>query len=94
MIRDLEHRLGRLLTFGTRVTTGMLALGLAMTFAFPSSPPTHALLTIGLLVLLVTPVARVVVSVLGFLRARDWWFALYTGAVLALLLISFAAAFG
>jgi len=94
MSRDLEHTLGRLLTFGTRVTTGMLALGLAATFAFPASRLTHALLTVGLLVLLLTPVARVVVSVMGFLRARNWWFVLYTSIVLVLLVVSFVAAFG
>jgi uncharacterized membrane protein len=94
MIQDLEHTLGRLLTSATRATTWVLALGLAATFAFPASPLTHALLTVGLLVLLLTPLARVAVSVVGFLRARDWWFVLYTGVVLALLLVSFVAAFG
>ena len=43
------------------------------------------LLTGGLLVLLLTPVARVVVSVVGYLGERDWWFVLYTSIVLALL---------
>jgi predicted membrane protein len=94
MSQDLEQTLGRLLTFGTRVTTGVLALGLAATFAFPASRFTHALLTVGLLVLLLTPVSRVAVSVVGFLRARDWWFVLYTSIVLVLLLVSFVAAFG
>ena len=94
MIDELELRLGRVLTSGTRATTWMLALGLAATFAFPTSPFTDALLTVGLLVLLITPVARVVVSVVGFVRARDWRFVLYTGIVLVLLTTSFIAAFG
>ena len=47
----------------------------------------------GLGVLLLTPVARVVASVVGYLRARDWWFVLYTVVVLALLIGSFVAAF-
>ena len=71
----------------------MLALGLAATFALPGSPFAQALLTAGLLVLLLTPVARVVVSVVGYLGERDWWFVLYTSIVLALLIASFVAAF-
>jgi uncharacterized membrane protein len=51
------------------------------------------LLTAGLLVLLLTPVARVAVSVVGYVGERDWWFVLYTGIVLALLIASFVAAF-
>ena len=59
----------------------------------PGSPSRQALLTVGLLVLLLTPVARVAVSVVGYLGERDWWFVLYTSIVLALLIASFVAAF-
>lgn len=93
MSHDLEGTLGRVLTFGTRVSTATLALGLAATFLAPGHRITHALLTAGLLVLLLTPVARVVVSVVGYLRDRDWPFVFYTGIVLVLLIGSFAAAF-
>ncbi len=89
----LERRLGRLLTVGTRLTTSVLALGLAATFVLPGSRFTDALLTLGLGVLLLTPVARVALSVVGYLGERDWWFVLYTGIVLALLGVSFVAAF-
>jgi uncharacterized membrane protein len=88
----LERTLGRVLTVGTRVSTVVLALGLAATFLLPGSRLSHGLLTVGLLVLLLTPVARVVVSVVGYLRERDWWFVLYTSIVLALLIASFVAA--
>ena len=54
---------------------------------------TQVLLTVGLLVLLLTPVARVAVSVVGYLGERDWWFVLYTSVVLVLLIASFVAAF-
>jgi hypothetical protein len=93
MIGPLEPTLARVLTAGTRTTTYALTLGLCATFAFPGSPVSKTLLTIGLAVLLLTPVARVVVSVIGFIRHHDWWFVLYTGTVLALLVGSFIAAF-
>ena len=93
MSEALERRLGRLLTVGTRLSTGVLALGLVATFALPGSPIARLLLTIGLLILMLTPVARVVVSVFGYLGERDWWFVLYTSIVLALLIASFVSAF-
>lgn len=93
MSRGLEQILGRVLTVGTRVTTIALAVGLAATFLAPAHRMTGLVLTAGLLVLLLTPVARVVVSVVGYLRDRDWPFVLYTGIVLALLIGSFLAAF-
>ena len=94
MSEALERRLGRVLTVGTRISTAVLVSGLAVTFALPGSPHlAHALLTAGLLVLLLTPVARVAVSVVGYVSERDWWFVLYTGIVLALLIASFVAAF-
>jgi uncharacterized membrane protein len=93
MSEVLERRLGRLLTVGTRLSTGVLALGLAATFALPGSRFARVLLTVGLLILMLTPVARVVVSVVGYLGERDWWFVLYTSIVLALLIASFVSAF-
>ena len=93
MNHDLETSLGRVLTIGTRVSRVTLALGLAATFLIPGHRLTCGLLTAGLLVLLLTPVARVVVSVVGYLRERDWPFVLYTGIVLVLLIGSFVAAF-
>ena len=89
----LERALGRVLTIGTWVSTSMLALGLAATFIAPDAAATHALLTAGLMALLLTPVARVIVSVIGYVRAREWWFVLFTGIVLVLLISSFVVAF-
>jgi uncharacterized membrane protein len=89
----LERTLGRVLTIGTWLSTSMLALGLLATFFAPASAITHGLLTAGLLALLLTPVARVAVSVIGFVNAREWWFVLAAAVVLALLVSSFAVAF-
>lgn len=88
-----EVRIGRLLTIGTRVSTTLLAVGLVLSLLAPSSVAAYRLLALGLVVLMATPVARVVASVAGFLGQRDWWFALYTSIVLALLLASIAVAF-
>jgi uncharacterized membrane protein len=93
MTHDLESTLGRVLTFGTRASTITLACGLVATFLAPGHPVTHVLLTAGLGVLLLTPVARVVASVIGYVLERDWPFVAYTGIVLVLLIGSFLAAF-
>ncbi len=48
-----------------------------------------ALIQLGLLLLLATPVARVAFSVLAFACQRDWIYVLFTAAVLAILVYSF-----
>ena len=48
-----------------------------------------AILSLGLLVLLLTPVARVLVSILAFARERDWLYVAITALVLLILVVSF-----
>jgi uncharacterized membrane protein len=48
----------------------------------------RGLIQLGLLLLIATPVARVVFSVFAFLRQRDWMYVLVTLIVLAVLLYS------
>lgn len=48
------------------------------------------LIVLGLLLLIATPVARVIVSIVAFALSRDWPFVLITAIVLALLGVSFA----
>jgi uncharacterized membrane protein len=48
----------------------------------------RGLIQLGLLVLIATPVARVVFSVYAFLRQRDWTYVVVTLIVLAVLLFS------
>jgi uncharacterized membrane protein len=50
----------------------------------------RAVVTLGLLLLIATPVMRVAVSVLAFIYERDRAFVIITATVLALLLLSFA----
>jgi uncharacterized membrane protein len=48
----------------------------------------HSLILFGLLLLILTPVARVFFAVFGFLRERDWMYAAISAVVLAILLCS------
>jgi uncharacterized membrane protein len=48
-----------------------------------------AIIVLGLLVLLVTPVVRVAVSIGAFLLERDWRYVVITSIVLLILLVSF-----
>lgn len=48
----------------------------------------RGLVQLGLLLLVATPIARVVFSVVGFVRQRDWLYVTITVAVLALLAYS------
>jgi uncharacterized membrane protein len=51
----------------------------------------RGLVQLGLLLLVATPIARVVFSVFGFVRQRDWLYVLITVAVLVLLAYSLFA---
>jgi hypothetical protein len=90
--RQTEVILGHVLTAGTRASTACLAAGLVLTFALPGARITGILLTIGILVLMATPLTRVIVSIAAFARQHDWKFVLLASAVLALLLGSVAVA--
>ncbi|HLW03334.1 MAG TPA: DUF1634 domain-containing protein [Ktedonobacterales bacterium] len=48
-----------------------------------------AIIVLGLLVLLATPVVRVAVSIVAFLLERDWRYVVITSMVLLILLLSF-----
>lgn len=92
-LSTLERLVGGVLRIGTISSGAMLGAGLIGSFLAPDHRVTRMLLGTGLLVLLLTPVARVVVSFLDYLWTRDWWFALWTGIVLALLASAFIAVF-
>ncbi len=62
---------------------------LADVFAGAARGRGQAIVMIGLLVLLATPVARVAVSIAAFVYQRDWVFVIITTAVLLFLLLSF-----
>ena len=88
----LERWLGRILTAGVVTSTVLLTAGLLLQLLGVEPGATAALTRAGLIVLMATPVARVVVSVIEYSFERDWLFAVLTTTVLAILLGSLAVA--
>jgi uncharacterized membrane protein len=86
----LERSLGRILTAGVLASTGLLASGLLLQLLAVQPGAASMLIHAGLVALMATPVARVVVSVIEYSLERDWLFAMLTTTVLAILLASLA----
>jgi uncharacterized membrane protein len=84
MTRTLEVRLGRVLGVGIVISTALLVVGLTLFMVWPGRT-SYWLLQAGLLILMATPVARVVVSAVEFVRLREWFFALASLGVLGVL---------
>jgi uncharacterized membrane protein len=91
--RGFEAALGRLLGIGVVASSVCLAAGLVLALARPASGPQALLLTTGLLLLMATPAARVILSAVTYLRRRDWAFAILTLVVLLELVASVFVAF-
>lgn len=91
-IDRLETHLGRLLTAGLLTSAALLAAGLFLTEATEWRRPGGTILTTGLVILMATPILRVVVSLIEYWRMRDWFFVATTLAVLAVLLTTVATA--
>ena len=89
----LEERIGSLLGLGTAVSTALLAAGLVLWLAGHQATA-GLLLTIGLITLIATPVARVTVSAVGFALHGDWQMVVMTLLVLASLVASIVVAVG
>jgi uncharacterized membrane protein len=78
----LEQRLGRLFIVGLSISAVALAVGLASYLVFPQATVPVLLLDGGLLVLMATPLLRVVVSIVEYIRLGDWFFVTTTVIVL------------
>jgi hypothetical protein len=78
----LEQRLGRLFVTGLTISAAALAVGLASYLAFPQAAVPVWLLHGGLLVLMATPLLRVLVSIVEYVRLGDWFFVTTTVVVL------------
>jgi uncharacterized membrane protein len=63
--------------------------GFAEIFAGAFALDPLAVVSLGLLVLIMTPVARVVIAIGGFAAEKDWKYAAFSGLVLAILVASF-----
>jgi uncharacterized membrane protein len=89
----LEAMIGGVLRFGTATSSTLFALGLVMTLTGIERNVARVLLNAGLLMLLATPVMRVVVSVIEYVREGDWIFVVLTLVVLLALGGSVVAAY-
>jgi uncharacterized membrane protein len=78
----LEIHLGRLLVLGVAGSAVFLAAGLGLWLTDPNSFAAGWLLNAGLIILMATPVMRVVVSFAGYVGMRQWFFAGVTIVVL------------
>jgi uncharacterized membrane protein len=84
----LENMLGRLLTAGVIVSAIILAAGLVMYLARGENPTEDHVLVAGLVCLMATPLLRVVVSVVEYIRMRRWFFVVTTLVVLCELAVT------
>jgi len=91
-LEQLEVILGRVLLAGVLSSSACLAIGLIMWMAGGYEATANRVLAAGLIVLMATPILRVVVSLVEYLRMRDWFFAVTTLVVLGVLLITVAVA--
>lgn len=81
----LERLLGRLLITGVTAAAVCLAAGLLLFLARPDGVAAARVLNAGLVVLMATPILRVIVSAIEYARLRDWIFVATTLAVLGVL---------
>jgi uncharacterized membrane protein len=88
----LEHKLGQLLVTGVIASAVLLAAGLIFWLSNPGAPRAQSLLNSGLIVLMATPIMRVIVSVAEYVRLRQWFFVAVTLVVLTELSITVAIA--
>ena len=89
----LEQRIGEVLRFGTMTSSTLFAIGLVMALVGYQAGLGEVLLQAALIILLATPAARVVVSIIEYVRERDWLFVVLTLVVLAALGGSVVAAY-
>lgn len=88
----LERSIGVVLRAGVIASSACLAIGLALALVNGEQGPALFLLHAGVILLLITPVARVIVSIVQFASARDWTFMGLTIVVLIELMASAVAA--
>lgn len=82
----VELALAKLLRIGAAAAAVLIAAGIAVSL-MGLSVLSGNLITIGLITLVATPILRVIVAMIVFLRERDWLFAGFCLAVLASLFV-------
>jgi uncharacterized membrane protein len=81
-LAQLEEHLGWLLITGVMLSAACLAVGLVLLLVAPSSAWAADLLAAGLMILIATPMLRVVVSIVEYIRMGEWLFVMTTVVVL------------
>jgi uncharacterized membrane protein len=89
---SLERVIGVVLRAGVMASSACLAVGLLLALLMGGSGLAGILLHAGIIVLLATPVARVIVSIVQYASQRDWAFTALTAIVLLELMASAVAA--
>ena len=84
----LERRLGRLFVAGLTLSAAALVCGLVLFLSAPDLPLAPRLLSVGLVILMMTPLCRVLFSVVEYARMRDWFFVVVTAVVLVQLTLT------
>jgi uncharacterized membrane protein len=77
----LERHLGWLLISGVAVSAALLSLGLLLLILSPNGPAAGHFLASGLIILMATPMLRVVLSIVEYVRMGEWLFVLITVVV-------------
>ena len=91
-IGRLEVHLGRLLMGGVLLSAAMLFVGLVLWVAGIAPAFSNRVLAVGLMILMATPILRVVVSLVEYARMRDWFFVATTLFVFGVLLVTLTIA--
>jgi len=91
-IDRLEVTLGRLLQAGVLSAAACLTAGLAIWMTGAWRGLATLLLTAGLMILMATPLLRVVVSLVEYARMRDWFFVATTLFVFGVLVVTLTLA--
>ncbi|PYR31785.1 MAG: hypothetical protein DMF92_04280 [Acidobacteria bacterium] len=89
----LDRAVGRVLNVGVTASSACLAIGLGLSMLGGTAGAARLLLNVGLVVLMATPVGRVIISVSEYAFERDWVFVSLTTIVLLELVGSLLAAF-
>jgi len=91
-VTRLERLVGIVLNIGVKTSAACFAAGLLLSLAGGSTLPARVFLHAGVVALLATPVARVVVSIAQYIAERDRLFTVLTTIVFVELMVSVVAA--
>jgi len=82
---DIDRLFARLMLAGVGSSAACMVIGLVMFLAADDLSHGTAVVTFGLMLLMLTPALRVAGAVVEAIRARDWFFVTTTGVVILLL---------